>query len=1141
MSKICMPFARFSIAVFFLVIFSITGLAQFRAGIQGTVSDSAGAVVPGSRVVLTNKETGQTTETTASDEGFYRFSSLAPGQYSISVENSAFKKSVIENVKVDAESVVGVNVTLEPGGVSETVTVVADPSVATLETEDANVRKTISTKEVLNLPQPGRDPYALARTAPGVFGDGAAGSGGGRILLPNNGTAGAGDGRSIFSTENQQQISANGQRVTSNNYQVDGTSVNSQTWGGAAVITPSQESVKEVQVTATTYSAEDGRNSGAQVKVVTQNGTNSWHGSAFAKVNDPSLNAFNKFPSRIGNRTVEGPKRVEQEFKTFGGSFGGRLIRDKLFFFFSYEGFRQSDEGSYFSYIETPELRQRIITARGNTVTGRLLQAAGVEPRVVRIIPTTCTTQETIGLHGDTLNNCQTVAGGLDVGSVGGAYGTYLDPWTRGGGFDGVADLQYAELPSESNGRGHQFFTRIDWNATDKDRLAVSSFFVPTKGFSTDSAAQSRPMSDLITDRLNMAVGVIYNRQISTTMVNEARFNYTNWGFNEFESNPTADFGLPRVEIENIMAGPRLRFGARRVQVVFDETQLDFRDVLTKVWGNHVFKFGGEYRRDNNGNSELGFARPLYSFLQPWNFANGTPIFQEVAVDVNGKPTGANTTFHTSELAFFVQDDWKFRPNLSLNMGLRWSQYSPITVNDGVIGNLQPDSSGGLAGATIVTNKTLYDNDWNNFGPQVGFAWSPEKFDSRMVIRGGGGIGYDRLPNALLAQARRNPPNGRNLGFCCAGPWDPFMGGRVFYVASTDGTIAGYPANPVLAGTTGSGLPVGGGVEVYGTPRDLKTSYVMRYSLEGQYELPGNIVASLGYSGSQGRHFVRIEPLHVTAPTANPLIGAAFFASSDVNSSYNALIGRLHGRFAKQFAFDANYRFAKSIDTASFEGSCFCTNQSYPIDQREERGRSDFDVRHAFTMTGIWEIPYSKTAWAPELLGGWQLSGIVTKHTGFPWTPKLFSDLNGPSGRGFGPIRPTSYNGTAPLDNSNDNFLQPGGLFAGSNPTTVFGTTIVGNTFAGNRPGIGRNTLNGPKYFSVDFSIAKKFQFGDSGFFGENAQLDFRFNFFNVFNNLNLVPFNANSDPTRVQLATFATATAGQAGRVGEVQLRFSF
>lgn len=1114
--------------------------AQFRAGIQGVVTDNSGSVVPGATVTLTNKETNQTQQTESSDGGFYRFSSLAPGLYSITVEKADFKKSVTDEVKVDAESILGQDIALEAGVISETVTVQADN--AGLQTEDASIRKSITTEEILNLPQTGRDPYNLARTAPGVFGDGASGSGGGRILLPNNGTAGAGDGMTIFSTENQPQISANGQRVTSNNYQVDGTSVNSQTWGGAAVITPSQESVKEVQVTSSTYSAEDGRNSGAQVKVVTQNGTNQWHGSGFFKLNAPSLNAFNKFPRFIGTRSTEGPKRVEQTFQTYGGSFGGPIAKDRMFFFFSYEGFRQKNNGSYFSYIDTEQFRQGIITARPNSVSAQLLQSGGVEPRVLRIIPTTCSTFESVALNNDTRNNCQTVANGLDVGSVGGTYGIYLSPWFVGGGFDGIADLQFAELASESNSKGQQFFTRVDWNLTDKDRLAFSSFVVPTRGFSTDSAAQSRPMSDLTTDRLNLAFGVIYSRNISPTMINEARFNLTKWGFDEFESNPNANFGLPRVEIENIMVGgDRLRYGARRIRVAFEETQLDFRDALTNIVGNHVLKFGAEYRRDLNGNNEKGFARPLYSFLQGWNFANGTPILEEVAVDVNGKPTGANTKFYTSELAFFVQDDWKIQPNLTLNLGLRWSYFSPITASDGVIGNLLPDANGGLAGASIVTDKTLHDSDYNNFGPQLGFAWSPEMFNDKMVIRGGGGLGYDRLPNALLSQARRNPPNGRNNGFCCA-PFDgPFLNGRITYVASADGTVFGYPANPVLAGTNANGLPLGGNVEIYGAPRDIKTASVIRYSLEGQYELPAKMVATLGYSGAQGRHFVRILPLHVTAPTSNNLIGAAFFASSDVNSSFNALLARLQGRFAKQFSFDANYRFSKSIDTASFEGSCFCTNQSYPIDQREERGPSDFDVRHNFVMTGIWEIPYPMNAWAPELLGGWQLSGITTYHTGFPWTPKLFSDLNGPSGRGFGPIRPTSYNGTQPLNNSNANFLQNGGIFAGSVRSTVFGTTTVGNTFAGNRPGIGRNTFRGPRYFAVDMAIAKKFKFGNSGFFGENANLDVRFNFFNIFNNLNLVPFTANSDPTRVQLDTFATATSGQAGRVGEFQARFSF
>lgn len=1133
---------QLSLCLALMVFFSIIVSAQFKAGIQGTVTDNNGGVVPGATVTLTNIDTNRTEKIITNNSGFYRFSALAPGKYTVTTEKEGFKKSILDDVVINAEQIQGLDITLEAGAISETVTVTADEQP--LQTEDANIRKSITTKEVLALPQTGRDPYSLARTAPGVFGDNGANSGGSRVLLPNNGTAGAGSGNDIFSTENQPQISANGQRVTSNNYQVDGTSVNSQTWGGAAVITPSQESVKEVVVSASTYSAEDGRNSGAQIKVVTQNGTNQWHGSAFFKLNDPSLNAFNKFPRFIGTRQVEGPRRVERKFKTYGGSFGGPIARDRLFFFFSYEAFKQSNSGSYFSYIDTPEFRQGIISARSGTVTAQLLQSAGVEPRVLRIIPTSCTTFETVALNNVTRNNCRTVNGGLDIGSVGGTYGNYLSNALEpvGGGFDGVADLQYAELASETNSRGQQFFTRIDWNVTNKDKLAFSSFFVPTSAFSTDSSAQSRPVSDLTTDRLNYAVGIIYSRNISATMVNEARFNITSWGFNEFESNPDLDFGLPRVEIEQIFASDRLRYGARRITTIFDEKQLDFRDTLTNIVGNHVLKFGGEFRKDLNGNAQLGLGRPLFTFVRAWNFANGTPIFESIATDVDGKPNNPGAKFNTSELAFFAQDDWKFRPNLTLNLGLRWSYFAPIAATDGVLGNLQPDANGQLGGAKIVTEETLYDKDFNNFGPQFGFAWSPERFNSKMVIRGGGGIGYDRLPNALLANARRNPPNGRNFGFCCANAGDPFLGGRIAFVSSTDGSITGYPANPLLGGVdAASGLPLAGNAEIYGAPRDFPTAYIIRYSLEGQYELPAKMVGTLGYSGSQGHHFVRILPFHVTSPTINPLLGAVFFASPDVNTSYHAMLARLQGRLAKQFSFDANYRFSKSIDTVSFEGACGCTNQSFPIDQSQERGPSDFDVRHYFVMTGIWEIPYFENPWGRQLFGGWQLSGIATYHTGFPWTPKINSNANGPSGRGFGPLRPTSYNGTQPLSNTNENFLQPFGIFAGNNPTTVFGTTVTGNTFQQNPPAIGRNTFRGPRYFSVDMAIAKKFTFGSSGFFGENAQVDVRFNFFNIFNTLNLLPFNANSGPVTVTNATFATPTGGQAGRVGEFQIRFSF
>jgi hypothetical protein len=298
----------------------ITAHAQFRAGVQGTVSDSNGALVPTAKVIIKDMETGKTQEATTSDEGFYRISGLAPGRYELTVEKEGYKKSVAESVSVGAENIQGVDVILEIGEITAVVTI-ADEAVAQLETENANVAKGITPAEVKRLPQPGRDPYELIRLTPGIFGDGSRSANGNSSGLPNSPGPG-GSNNSIFQTENQPQISANGQRVSANNFQIDGVSVNSLSHGGAAVVTPNQESVKEIQISSSSYSAEDGRNSGAQIKVVSQNGTNDFHGSAIFKYNTPEWNAFNKYPNDFGRGRTE---RVERLFRQFGGSLGGPL------------------------------------------------------------------------------------------------------------------------------------------------------------------------------------------------------------------------------------------------------------------------------------------------------------------------------------------------------------------------------------------------------------------------------------------------------------------------------------------------------------------------------------------------------------------------------------------------------------------------------------------------------------------------------------------------------------------------------------------------------------------------------------------------------------------------------------------------
>lgn len=1133
----------------FILLLNGTVLAQFNAGVQGSVKDSSGALVSEALVTLTNRQTNQTQQVTASEEGFFRFSALAPGEYALKAEKPGFETTTL-NITVRAESIQGFDIVLNAAGAAATVTI-TDIGEQVLQTENANVDKVITTQEVLRLPQVGRDPYELARLAPGVFGAGARSANGESSGLPNTSGPGASN-LGIFATENRPPISANGQRVSANSFQIDGVSVNSQTWGGAAVVTPTQESVKEVQVSSSTYSATDGRNSGAQVKVVTQNGTNDFHGSAFFKYNTPAWNAFNKGFTIPGTTRGVVPTRVENRDKTFGGSLGGPVVRDKLFFFFAYEGLRNSGNDFFEALVDTSEFRQLIRTARPNSIAAAIVSQSGVEPRIVSVLNRSCAD---FNFPAPTVNNapnCQQVAGGFDLGSPVLGVGQYvpLDQQNGlGGGFDNIPDVQPVLLENPRSTKGNQYVTRIDFNATNNDRFAFTLFYTPAELFTSNRGAQSRPMADIRSDRLNWNTAFTYIRTFSPTVINEARFNITKWGFNEVDANPDVNFGIPRVEIESFVPGDRIRYGADRSENtpgIIGERQIDIRDIVTWIRGNQAWTFGGEYRRDNNNNTGTGGARPLYSFVR-WNFLNDTPIFEAINADAEGNPQANNAPFKSGDLAFFFQDDWKVRPNLTLNLGLRWEYFQPIESDQ--LGNLMLGPNG-LTDARIVTVDRLTEPDRNNFGPQLGFAWSPGRFDNKFVLRGGFGIGYDRLPHAILANARANPPNGARYNLCCGtavGEFgSPFVGGQIVYALGSSNDPTSFPRHPGIGGGFNpiTGGPNVGRIEVWGVESDLKTSQVLRYSLEGQSELFWKLVGTIGYQGSDSRNFTRIEPLHLTQPglEANFPFSPVFFGIGDVEGNYNAMNVRLQRRFADGFQFDFNYRFSKSLDTYSFEAPCGCTNQTFPIDQSTEYGPSDYDVRHFWTLSGLWDLPFYRNQrnWTAKLLGGWQINGIVTRHTGFPWTPILSSSLRGPNGNFFGPVRPISYLGGQPDDNTNDNFLRPGGIFPGGG-AQYFSTMLNGNDFFSNPPGIGRNVFRGPKYFNVDMSVSKRFGVPGFGVLGESPSLDLRFNFFNIFNIRNLAPFQAQSDSTRVDNPRFGEPTGVLAGRVVEFQARFSF
>jgi hypothetical protein len=1145
---------------FVLLLLSTTANAQFRASIQGTVTDTGGGVVPDAIITITNKETGKAELVMTSGEGFYRVAALAPGTYTVTAEKAGFKRKVLENVSVRAEATQGLDIALEVGDVSAVVNV-SQEAAPVLETESANIDKGITTQEVRTLPQFGRDPYELTRLTPGVFGDAARNGTGGSVALPN--TAGpGGSNRSIFQTENQPQISANGQRITANNYQIDGTSVNSLTNGGAAVITPNQESVKEVHVIANVYSAEYGRNTGAQVLTVSQNGTNDFHGSLFLKNNSPGLNAFNKY----GGPNGAPPIRVNQLLNQFGGSIGGPLTlprfgeggpstlqyKNRAFFFFSYEGLRSSNSDTVNAFVETPDYRATVIAARPGSIAAQILGAPGVEPRIVSVIPVTCAFA---GFPTGNFPQCRQLAGGLDIGSPAGARGQYL-PFSDlfGGGLDNIPDIQFAQLSVPTTSKGNQFNPRLDFNVTEKDLLTFSSYISRFRGNGADSAGRSRPMGDITTAPQNLFGMMTWIRTISSTKTNEARFNATRFAFNEIDSSATTNFGIPRIEIEDLPFD-RIRWGAPWAETtpgIFSENTFEFRDTFRWLRGNHGLSFGGEHRWEQDNNDLSGGSRPLYTFAGLFNFANDTPLFYQINADPRtGGPAQSKRNFRSTTTALFVQDDWKFRPNLTLNLGLRWEYFAPLSEKNGILSNLVLGPTGQeLTAARLVQTKTLYPSDKNNFGPRLGFAYSPnwgDKFqgllsENKAVVRGGFGIMYNRIPMLEFANTRGNPPFFARYAICCGtatGDFgSPFVGGTILYALGANNSPFSYPSNPALVMTfNANGIPNltnGGQVEVWGAPANVPTPYAYTYSLEGQYSLPWKLVADLAYQGSTSRHLVRLvnERFLFTDPG---IFSNILFPTPDTNSNYNAMIARLTRRFGQGFQFDAIYRWSKSIDIVSYEGPTANTNPTYPLDVRQERGPSDFDVRHHFVASGLWDLPIfrNRKDVVGNILGGWEVSGILTAHTGFPWTPVVGQCIStrGPS---ICPVRPVAYFGGAGTDSSNDAFIT-GSNFPGGGSHFFSTAAPVGFQL----PGIGRNSFRGPKYFDVDMTLGKRFGLGR--FLGEGKYLEVKANFFNIFNLLNLQPFNFNSPSTQVQNAQFGIAQQGLAGRVIEFQGRLQF
>lgn len=1159
--------------------------AQYNASIQGTVTDPAGAVVPNATVTLTNTETNQVITHKTSGSGVYTFNQLPPSLYTIAVSAKGFTRKELDHVQVTPEQANAVNVELGVGSDAQTVTVSGDQARA-LETETATISGTITSNQIQHLPSFGRDVFQLAQLAPGTFGDGAQAAGGGTSSLPSSNIGGSGGSDGIFKTENAPQISGNGGQNQSNGISIDGISTVSAVWGGASVITPSEDSVKDVHIVSNGYDASNGRFSAAQVQVVTKNGTNQVHGSAFFKADRPGLNAYQRYngPGSLapGTPAVRGLLKNDNRFNQFGGTVGGPIVKNKIFAFFAYEGLRNSTQTTATNWYEAPAY---LALAQPNSIASQFLGYPGEAPSYSSIIPQTC---GVLGLKEGV--QCLTLADGtLNLGSPRtAAQRGQLDPTYGGGsGTPGVGNglssttptIAFLNTTDPTSVVEDQYNGRLDANPTAKDLVTFTLYWVPAT--STYYNGPVRAANLWHHDALNDAFALIWDHTFSATLLNEARANAAGWRWNEVLTNPQAPFGLPTATIDSLGAMTTSGQNGGTGNTIsnsyfgppgpsnFDQWTYSYEDTLTKVLGRSQLKIGGGVTRLYYLNNPTYSARPAYKFRNPWDFLNDAPYSETGSFSpITGTPTTNRQDIRSDIYSGFVQDDIKLRPNLTVNLGLRYTYFGPISSKENNLSVLQQGTgANALTGASLRVGGNLYSAQKGNFGPQVGFAWSPMAQDGKLVFRGGFGLNYNQEMIAIAGNGANNPPLITSASFCCSTAQANLP--SILYATAGDvHSLFGYPSNPATVATlNAANIPTSSGtINVTGFPSGVPTNYVYHYSLDMQYEVAKNIVATVGYQSSLGRHLIHQYNENVTAAAQglalNPQFQTVDFYGNDNHSAYNALLTSLKHQFSQQFQAEAQYTWSKSMDT----GSQAYYEDPYPYNNQLSYGRSDYNVSNAFKFFGLYQPIFfhgKKDGMAEKLIGGWSLSGILNIHSGFPWTPS-YANTGGNiyyQGSGYATLRPGAYLGGAGHDTSNKAFISGPGYTTGSAgntnsnfsrgalayftvPTFTPGPEFGSGITLPQGPGIQRNSFNGPNYIDADMTITKAFGLPNTRILGEASQIEVRADAFNIYNRLNLDDTSINtaiSTDGTTSNASFGQAQKALGARTIELQARFQF
>ena len=1172
-----MPYRKLSVITLIAVTFFVGAAhAQFRASLRGTVQDPQGAAIAGATVTLVNTDTNQTMVSTSDGNGVYDFNGLPPAPYRITVEHAGFNKKVLEHVVIIPEQLNSLDLPLEVGKVEQIVTV-SDTTQA-LDTETATVSGTITSNQIQHMPSFNRDVFQLAQLAPGVFGDASQNGSGGSYTLPGaQGVSGSGNSAAgVFQIENAPQIQSAGGQEVGNSITIDGISTVSAVWGGASVITPSEDSVQDMKVVSNNYDAENGRFSGAQIQVTSKSGTNNLHGSAFFKASRPGLNAYqtyNGLGSLLpGTPQQRGLNRNDARFNNYGGSLGGPIRKNKIFAFFNWETSPLTEVATAQGWYETSQFDST--AAPAGSVAATYLSFPGNAVSASGIIPRSCSSIGLVQQAPGVVGNCNAIgpngSQGLDIGSplktgLGLQDLTYGGSPTSpgvGGGLDGIPDLAFFNSLNPTTVSQSQYNGRLDADVTSKDRLSFTLYWVPSE--TTDYQGPIRTENLWHHTVVNDAFSLIWNHTFSSTLLNQARGNAAGWRYDELSSNPQEPFGLPQANIESIGSIQPQYFGAPPPGQ-YNQWTYSYNDVLTKVVGRHSIKVGGDLTRLSYLNENLGGGRPSFNFENFWDFANDAPYFETAVFNAKtGIPFGNRQDDRENLWGAFVQDDFKVLPNLTINLGLRWSYFGSIYTKQNNQDVLQFGSGANLlTGIHVRVGGNLYTPQKNNFGPVVGFAWQPKPYQSKIVIRGGFGISYNQNEIAITANSSGNPPNAVTGNFNCSYPFtsNPSCAGNgILYQTAADvHSIFGYAPNPNAITTFGSNnLPISGSpLSVAAFESNPKTTANYHYSLDLQDQLPFNSVFTLGYQGNETRHLFVLKNYDAVGAAnglaLNPILETVNFWQNTGNGNYNAMIATLTHNFSRGFQASAQYTWANAMD----ENSGPYYEDPYPFSTSAAYGRANYDVRNAVKLFGLWQPVFFRGnhSWIEKVAGGWSLSGIWNVHSGFPWNP--YYNITGNvyySGSGYGQLRPAALLPGAGTNTSNKTFEQPINPNYGGNGTNFLTppTYVQGVPFPATSPaplpGIQRNSLNGPGYNDVDASLSKGFGLPRNRVLGESARFEIRADVYNLFNktNLNVASLDANlgsvaPDGTVAPNSDFGVASSALGSRTIQLQARFSF